>query len=83
MRPIALIAQEACARRTVLIRGRELDGSVEVREIEPYSLRPGKRGVLLYFFCLRRRGLRCLYVTNILGAEATGRSFVARRPVEL
>jgi predicted DNA-binding transcriptional regulator YafY len=83
MRPIELITQEARARRTVMIRARELNGSVEDREIEPYSLRRKKRGVLLYFFCLKRRGIRSLYVGNILAAQATGRSFVPRTRVEL
>jgi hypothetical protein len=30
-----------------------------------------------------RRGLRSLYASNIVGAQATGRSFVPRRAVEL
>lgn len=83
MRPLDLIVREARARRTVLIRAFELDGSNEVREIEPYSLRQKRRGWLLYFWCLKHHGLRCLYVQNIVRAEATGRSFRPRRPVEL
>lgn len=83
MTPIELITREARARRTVLIQGYELDGSCEVREIEPCSLRRKRRGWLLYFWCLKHHGLRCLYVPNIVRAQATGHSFVPRRPIEL
>jgi predicted DNA-binding transcriptional regulator YafY len=83
MTPLELITREARARHTVLIQGYELDGSCEVREIEPYSLRQKRRGSLLYFWCLKHHGLRCLYVQHIVRAEATGRSFVPRRPIEL
>lgn len=83
MTPLELITREARASRTVLIQGYELDGSCEVREIEPYSLRLKRRGWLLYFWCLNHHGLRCLYVPNIVSARATGRSYAARRPIEL
>lgn len=83
MTPLELIAREARARRTVVIYGYELDGSSEAREIEPYSLRRKRRGWLLYFWCLKRRGLRCLYVQNIVRAQATGRRFIPRRRIEL
>jgi len=83
MTPLELITREGRAHRTVVIRGYELDGSSETREIEPYSLRLKRRGWLLYFWCLKHHGLRCLYVQNIVGAQPTGRSFTPRRPVEL
>jgi predicted DNA-binding transcriptional regulator YafY len=81
--PLELITREARARRTVVIYGYELNGSSEVREIEPYWLRRKRRGLLLYFGCLKRRGLRCLYVQNIVRAQVTGRHFTPRRPIEL
>lgn len=81
--PLELITREARARRTVVIYGYELDGSSEAREIEPYSLRRKRRGVLLYFWCLKHRGLRCLYVQNIVRAQASGRRFTPRRRIEL
>jgi predicted DNA-binding transcriptional regulator YafY len=83
MTPLELITRKARARRTVVIYGYELNGSSEAREIEPYSLRRKRRGWLLYFWCLKRRGLRCLYVQNIVQAQATGRGFMPRRPIEL
>ena len=83
MTPLEVITREARSCCTVVIRGYELDGSCEVREIEPYSLRHSRRGWLLYFWCLRHHGLRCLYVPNIVGAQPTGRTFVPRRPIEL
>jgi predicted DNA-binding transcriptional regulator YafY len=39
-----LISQAARANRTVLMTARELDGSIETREVEPYSLRRGASG---------------------------------------
>ncbi len=83
MDPLSLIRHEARARRTVMIDGVEKDGSRELREIEAYSLRPGKTDTRLMFWCPKRNGTRSLLVRNILGARATGRVFVPRYPVEL
>jgi predicted DNA-binding transcriptional regulator YafY len=76
-------AEEARANRTVVIEGRKKDGTEESREIEPYSIREGKEGDLLVFFCLKRRATRSLLVSNILSVEPTGNSFEPRYEVEL
>lgn len=65
------------------ITAREADGSVETREIEPYSLRPGKTGLRLFYWCLKKQGTRNTYVSNILNVDPTGNSFSPRWPVEL
>jgi predicted DNA-binding transcriptional regulator YafY len=78
-----VITKEARANRTVFIEGRKKDGTEENREIEPYSLREGKEGDLLVFFCLKREATRSLLVSNILSAEPTGCSFKPRHEVEL
>ena len=80
---LKVIAEEAQARRTVLIRAREKDGSIESREIEPYSIRPGKEEERLMFFCLERNAMRSILLPNLLFAEPTGRDFVPRYDVEL
>ncbi|WP_417864632.1 WYL domain-containing protein [Aeromicrobium erythreum] len=85
MTPFETITQEARASRTVLIEAYESDGTVETREIEPYSLRPGAPGKSerLYGFCLKREAVRSWTVDNIVRAEPTGNEFAPRWPVEL
>lgn len=78
-----VIAEQARAHRTVLIEGRKKDGTEESREVEPYSIRKGREGDLLVFFCLKREATRSLLLDNILSAEPTGRSFEPRYEVEL
>ena len=80
---VALITAEARAGRTILLTAREADGSVETREIEPYSLRPGPQGPRLFYWCLKKQGTRNTYVSNIVAAEPTGNSFTPRWPIEL
>jgi predicted DNA-binding transcriptional regulator YafY len=81
--PIDFISEEARAHRTVIIEAQEKDGSVETREIEPYSIRPGKEDDRLMFHCLERDATRSILLSNLLAAEATGRSFAPRYEVEL
>ncbi len=83
MDPLAVITTEAREARTVTLTAREADGSIETREIEPYSLRPGKSGLRLFYFCLKKQGTRNTYISNIVGAEPTGNSFVPRWKIEL
>lgn len=80
---LTLITAEARAERTVTLTACEADGSVETREIEPYSLRPGETGQRLFYFCLKKQGTRNTYVSNILAATPTGNSFAPRWPIEL
>lgn len=82
MTPLDLIAGEARAHRTVVVDAYEKDGSREAREIEPYSVRPGKQDDRLVFWCLERNAIRSLLLHNIVGAVATGRRFVPRYPIE-
>lgn len=81
-----LIRQEARANRTVLLTASELDGSVESREVEAYSLRPGATDSFddrLFYYCLKKNGIRNSYVSNLISAELTGNTFSPRWPVEL
>ena len=85
MNPMSVIADEARANRTVVIVARESNGTVETREIEPYSTRPGApgKGERLFGYCLVREALRSWTISNIQSAEPTGRSFSPRWDVEL
>lgn len=83
MSVLQLIREEARGHRTVIIEGLEKDGSREIREIEPYSIRPGKTDDRLMFWCFKRNGMRSLLVHNLLAAERTGNTFSPRYPIEL
>lgn len=78
-----VVVGEARAHRTVVIEVAEKDGSVETREIEPYSIRPGKEEDRLVYYCLMRNGTRSVLLANLLSAEPTGRTFEPRYDVEL
>jgi predicted DNA-binding transcriptional regulator YafY len=78
-----VVVEEARAHRTVVIEAAEKDGSVESREIEPYSIRPGQEEDRLVYYCLKRNGTRSVLLANPLSAEPTRRTFVPRYDVEL
>jgi predicted DNA-binding transcriptional regulator YafY len=80
---LELVAEEARAHRTVFIEAAEKDGSVETREIEPYSIRPGQEEDRLIYYCLKRNGTRSVLLSNLLSAKPTGRTFEPRYDVEL
>jgi len=78
-----VVVEEARAHRTVVIEAAEKDGSVETREVEPYSIRRGPEEDRLIYYCHKRNGTRSVLLSNLLSAESTGRSFVPRYDVEL
>lgn len=78
-----VVVEEARANRTVIIEAAEKDGSVETREVEPYSIRPGPEEDRLIYYCLKRKGTRSVLLSNLLSAEPTGRAFEPRYDVEL
>jgi predicted DNA-binding transcriptional regulator YafY len=77
-----VIANEAHNHKTVVIQAREKDGTIETREVEPYSTRIKGGNTLFYGYCLKKAGMRSWYVVNIIRAEPTGNSFNPRFPVE-
>lgn len=83
MNPMSVIEHEAREHRTVVLDAYEKDGSREQREIEAYSIRPGKEQPRLMFFCLERGAMRSVLVGNIVSATPTSRTFEPRYPVEL
>lgn len=78
-----LIKEEARNNRTVMLTAVEADGSVETREVEPYSLRPGDGDQRLYYYCLTKEGIRNTYLHNIQAVSPTGNEFNPRWPIEL
>ncbi len=81
MKPV--IASAGKNLHTILIRAREEDGSIELREAEPYSYRI--KGGYELFFCydIAKCGTRSFVVSRIISVEETGRSFTPRWPVEV
>ena len=68
---------------TIIISAREDDGSVEMREAEPYSYRV--KGGNEKFFCydIKKAGIRNFHVSSIISVEETQNSFSPRWPVEV
>jgi predicted DNA-binding transcriptional regulator YafY len=69
--------------RILRIQAREANGTIEPREVEPYSFRPLGTTERLFVHCLLRGATRSFLVDNVLEARCTDRQFEPRWPVEL
>ena len=69
--------------RTLWIRAYEEDGSVEPREVEPYSFRPKGTTEKFFFHCLLHGGTRNFLVDRIIEVRMTDNEFVPRWEIEL
>ena len=81
--PLPVIREAARARRAVVIDAYDERGARERRRIEPYSVRVYADGARLFFFCLKRGGIRSVLLPDIVAARVTRCSFEPRRPIEL
>jgi len=79
---VETIRQAGRMRRTLWIRAHESDGSIEPREVEPYSFRPKGTTERFYFHCLLHNGTRNFLVDRILEVRITDSSFVPRYEIE-
>ncbi len=79
---IVTIQQAGRERELLWIKVMEADGSIEPREVKPYSFRP--IGTFERFFCYdpARNGTRSFKTVNIIEVLVTKKPFVARFPVE-
>ena len=77
------IRQAGQMRKTLWIRAYESDGSVQPREVEPYSFRPKGTTEKFYFYCLLHNGTRSFKVDNIIEVKITENNFAPRWPIEL
>jgi len=69
---------------TIILTAREVDGSVESREAEPYSYRYSKDGKELFFcYDIGKNGTRSFHVENIISVEETENEFKPRWSVEV
>lgn len=67
--------------RKIWIRAREVDGSIEERDVEPYSFRNSGRNELFFGFD-PDRGIRSFRMNRIIRVNILGQSFIPRWPVE-
>lgn len=80
---LEVIKEAGRKRKLLFIRAREEDGSVESREVEPYSFRHPKTGGTLFFgWDVRKNGIRSFRVERIIEVKITDKDFNPRFPVE-
>ena len=79
---VDVIAKAGRERKLLWIRAQETDGTVEPREVEPYSFRPKGTTDRFFFYCLLHQGVRNFRIENIMEVRVTERAFVPRYPVE-
>ncbi len=80
---LELIKEAGRKRKLLYIEAREEDGSVEPREVEPYSFRHSKNGNTLFFgWDIKKNGIRSFRVDRIINVKITDKSFEPRFPIE-
>lgn len=78
-----IIASAGQNLHTVIITAKEDNGTIEIREAEPYSYRT--TGGTEKFFCydIAKGGIRNFHVHKIISVEETQNSFIPRWPIEV
>lgn len=72
------------SRKLLYIEAVEEDGSVEPREVEPYSFRTTKEGnTLFYGWDVAKGSIRSFRLERIRSVRITNKSFNPRFPIEL
>ena len=69
--------------KVLWIRAYEANGSIEPREVEPYSFRPPGTTERFFFYCLLHKGTRNFLVDKIIEVRLTDKRFEPRWPIEL
>ncbi len=70
-------------KRTLWIAAYEGDGTIEPREVEPYSFRPKGTTNRFFFHCLLHNGTRNFQVDRIIEVRVTDNSFAPRYDLDL
>ena len=78
-----VIASAGQNLHTIIIKAQEEDGSVEIREAEPYSYRVKHGHELFFCYDIVKQGTRSFIVTRIISVEETANSFNPRWTVEV
>lgn len=69
-------------RKTLWIKAYESNGTIEPREVEPYSFRPKGTTERFYFYCLLHNGTRNFLLDRIIEVQITENNFVPRYEIE-
>lgn len=82
---LSTIHEAAQNRRTLIFDyNKKTDGTFEAHvEIEPYSIRAGKDGDLLFGWEITKAGMRSYYLDRTFNVRVGDRVFTPRYPVEL
>ena len=79
---VETIQQAGKLKKTLWIRAYESNGSIEPKEVEPYSFRPKSTTEKFFFHCLLHNGTRNVVVDKIIEVHITENSYVPRYDVE-
>ena len=79
---VETIIRAGLERKILWIKAREADGTIEPREVEPYSFRPKGSTERFFFYCLLHKGTRNFKLENILEVRITDKTFLPRFDVE-
>lgn len=79
---VQTIIEAGRLHRTLWIVAYEGNGTIEPREVEPYSFRPKGTTQKFFFHCLLHSGTRNFLVDNIIEVRMTENSFTPRFAVE-
>ncbi|MFH1209308.1 MAG: WYL domain-containing protein [archaeon] len=82
MEIVEIIKESGRQKRLLYIKAREKDGSIEPREVEPYSFRHKKSGTLFYGWDVVKNQIRSFRVDRIIEVKITEKEFTPRFPIE-
>jgi predicted DNA-binding transcriptional regulator YafY len=77
------ISEAGANLHTIIMTAREKDGSIEIREAEPYSYRFTNGHELFFCYDINKQGVRSFIVSNIISVEETRNTFTPRYSVEV
>ena len=68
---------------TIILTARKQDGTIDTREVEPYSYKFANGHELFFCYDVNKRGMRSFIVSNIISVEKTNNSFTPKYNVEV
>jgi predicted DNA-binding transcriptional regulator YafY len=79
-----IIRKAGKEKKLLFITASEEDGSIESREVEPYSFRHSKEGNTLFFgWDVVKKAIRSFRADRIIEVRVTSKKFTPRFPVEV
>jgi hypothetical protein len=78
-----VIASAGKNLHSIIITAREGDGSVDIREAEPYSYRFKDGHELFFCYDIAKQGTCSFVIARIISVKETANSFAPRWPVKV